>query len=88
MRQNSCSLLSSVGKLSAGAHAECQCTSLWQTIIERDTVGSRRAPPHRGHRGRLHRRHLPGQHPLDRPVATDWTRYGAPADPVLQATTR
>lgn len=24
----------------------------------------------------------------DRPVATDWTRYGTPADPVLQAATR
>jgi hypothetical protein len=24
----------------------------------------------------------------DRPVATDWTRHGSPADPVLQAATR
>jgi carboxyl-terminal processing protease len=24
----------------------------------------------------------------DRPVATDWTRYGTPADPVVQAATR
>jgi hypothetical protein len=46
-----------------------------------------RALPDRGHRGRPRRPDLRGRIRPDQPVATDWTRYGTPADPVLRAAT-
>jgi carboxyl-terminal processing protease len=51
-------------------------------------VGPRGAPPHRGHRvDRTGATYQTRIRP-DRPVATDWTRYGTPADPVVVAATR